>query len=116
MAGGVGGRGSGCAGIIGTARRQHVDGAAGWSRGRGLPSSRMSKYLSDRELQIVQLLAEGHSDKAIAQSLGMSKWTVRTHMTRMFEKTGQRSRTGLVAMWLRTNSRSVATSSDLNST
>lgn len=52
--------------------------------------------LSDRELQIAQLVALGHSNKQIAQQLSISKWTVLTHLRRIFAKLGVDSRAAMV--------------------
>lgn len=42
--------------------------------------------LSPQEVQIARLIVAGESDKEIATALGMAKWTVRTHLTRLFKK------------------------------
>lgn len=42
--------------------------------------------LSDRERQVLQLMAEGRSTKAIATLLGVSAATVETHRAHVFEK------------------------------
>src|SRR5262249_13823313 len=59
--------------------------------------------LSDRELQIIGLVAQGQSNKLIARTLGISPHTVKRHMARIFDKTGQSSR-GQVAAWHRSSS------------
>ena len=61
--------------------------------------------LSDRELEVLKLTAEGLSNKEIGERLGVSIWTVQTHLAHVFEKLGTRSRTqavvrGLRAGWL----------------
>jgi len=53
--------------------------------------------LSPREQQILDLLAAGETDKAIAQKLGVSFWTVRTHVGALLRKLGVRNRTEAVA-------------------
>jgi DNA-binding CsgD family transcriptional regulator len=55
-------------------------------------------HLSPRQAQIVDLLAEGRSDKEIAFTLGLSTATVRTYLQRMYRQYGSRSRAHLVAM------------------
>ena len=44
--------------------------------------------LTGRELQVVRLLADGHSIESLAQSAGMSANTARTHLRAIFAKTG----------------------------
>jgi DNA-binding NarL/FixJ family response regulator len=57
--------------------------------------------LSDRELEVLQLLADGLSNKEIAARLYISVQTVKTHITHIFEKLGVRDRTEAVAAALR---------------
>jgi two-component system response regulator NreC len=52
--------------------------------------------LSDRERQIYQLLAEGNSNKEIANRLGLSLHTVETHRWRLMEKMDLHSTAELV--------------------
>jgi len=42
--------------------------------------------LSARELEILELLAKGLTNKTIGQALGISKFTVRNHVNRILEK------------------------------
>ena len=42
--------------------------------------------LSEREREVFQLIAEGHSNKAIADVLSISSGTVETHRARIFQK------------------------------
>jgi len=42
--------------------------------------------LSDREREVHQLIAEGHSTKSIAAVLGISPATAETHRSHVFEK------------------------------
>lgn len=53
--------------------------------------------LTDRELGIVKLLADGHADSEIAAVLHISRNTVRTHVRRIFAKLGVSSRLQAVA-------------------
>lgn len=55
--------------------------------------------LSPRELQIVRLVAEGATNRAIASSLDISLWTVSTHVRRIFAKLGVGSRAEMVAQF-----------------
>lgn len=52
--------------------------------------------LSDREEEVVRLIAEGYSNKQIAARLTLSVKTVETYKARSFEKLGVRDRIGLV--------------------
>jgi DNA-binding CsgD family transcriptional regulator len=42
--------------------------------------------ITEREQQVLQLLADGRSNKEIAAHLGLSPNTVKTHVARLFEK------------------------------
>jgi two-component system response regulator NreC len=57
--------------------------------------------LSDREKQVLILLAWGYSNKEIAGDLGLSIKTVETYRARISEKLGLRSRTEIVQYALR---------------
>jgi DNA-binding NarL/FixJ family response regulator len=54
------------------------------------------ELLTERERQIYQLLAEGNSNKEIANRLGLSLHTVETHRSRIMEKMGLHSTAELV--------------------
>lgn len=54
------------------------------------------ELLTERERQIYQLLAEGHSNKEIAARLNLSLHTVETHRTRIMEKMDVHSAAELV--------------------
>lgn len=53
--------------------------------------------LSERELDVLRLVAEGLSNKEIARSVFISESTVKTHLVHAFSKLGVTSRTGAVA-------------------
>jgi LuxR family maltose regulon positive regulatory protein len=53
--------------------------------------------LSQREGQILRLLADGHSNKGLAEKLFVTENTVETHLRRIYGKLGIRSRTQAVA-------------------
>lgn len=57
--------------------------------------------LGRREASVARLIAQGLSDKEIAQRLGISATTVRTHIRRMFDKLDVRNRTALAQRLLR---------------
>lgn len=53
--------------------------------------------LSPRERHVLDLLAEGRSNKEIARELGVSANTVKTHLANLYAKLGARRRTEAVA-------------------
>ena len=53
--------------------------------------------LSARELEILQAVAAGHTNKEIAQELFISQATVKTHLVHIFDKLGVDNRTSAVA-------------------
>lgn len=57
--------------------------------------------LSKRELEILDLISWGYSDKEIACNLNISTRTVQTHVTRIVIKVGARNRTNAVANYIR---------------
>jgi DNA-binding NarL/FixJ family response regulator len=54
--------------------------------------------LSKRELQVVQCLAEGLTNREIAQRMGLSQHTVKNYLFKVFEKLGVTSRVELLFM------------------
>lgn len=52
--------------------------------------------LSERELEVVTLLVKGLTNAEIADELGISIETVRKHISHSLEKTGSKTRAGLV--------------------
>jgi DNA-binding NarL/FixJ family response regulator len=60
---------------------------------------RESFGLSDRESEVIELVALGLSNAAAAQRLGVSEKTVKNHLTSAFGKLGVRSRTAALARW-----------------
>ena len=60
------------------------------------------KTLSDRQREILQMLADGMQTEAVAQKLGLSTETVRTHTKRILAKLGADTRTQAVAIGIRT--------------
>jgi DNA-binding NarL/FixJ family response regulator len=57
--------------------------------------------LSPREIEILQLVAYGSTTKEVADSLGISFHTVKTHLERIFEKLGANDRAQAVAIAIR---------------
>jgi len=54
--------------------------------------------ITTRELEILNLIAEGLSNREIADRLFVSENTVKTHSSRLFDKLGARRRTQAVQM------------------
>ncbi|HUQ49294.1 MAG TPA: response regulator transcription factor [Terriglobales bacterium] len=54
--------------------------------------------ITARELEILQLIAEGLSNREIAEKLFVSENTIKTHSSRVFEKLGARRRTQAVQL------------------
>ncbi|MFD9320406.1 response regulator [Streptomyces sp. NPDC060053] len=52
--------------------------------------------LTQREAQVVRLMADGHGNRSIAQSLHLSEATVKTHLIRVYRKLGVDNRTAAV--------------------
>jgi len=53
--------------------------------------------LSPREREIAALVAQGLPTKAIAATLAISRWTVLTHLRRIYARMGVGSRAAMVA-------------------
>jgi DNA-binding CsgD family transcriptional regulator len=63
---------------------------------------RVTSLLTGRELQIAYSVAEGKGDKTIAYDLGISEYTVREHIRRIFHKLKVCKRSALVAQLVMT--------------
>jgi DNA-binding CsgD family transcriptional regulator len=63
-------------------------------RRRGVPR------LSPREMEVLRLAAQGHSNAEIARALFISVATVRKHMEHVFDRTGVRNRAAAAALVL----------------
>jgi DNA-binding NarL/FixJ family response regulator len=59
-----------------------------------------SSALTPREHDILNCLRKGSPDKDIARDLSISAWTVHTHLKKIYEKLGVRSRTEAVVKYL----------------
>ena len=62
---------------------------------------RKAETLTAREIEVLQLLAFGHTNRDIAEKLFISPDTVKTHLEHIFEKLGASDRTAAVAEALR---------------
>ncbi|MEO9170852.1 MAG: response regulator transcription factor [Candidatus Aquilonibacter sp.] len=70
---------------------------------RPIPTaSDIRDVLSDREMQVVRLLAEGLSNKAISAQMGLSDKTVKNHISHILAKLNLSARTQVAVHALRT--------------
>lgn len=56
-----------------------------------------SVEISDRELEVLRLMAKGNTDQVIAEKLYVSVSAVRYHITQLLQKTGYENRVRLIA-------------------
>jgi DNA-binding CsgD family transcriptional regulator len=56
--------------------------------------------LTDRETQVLALVAAGEPTPAISQRLAIAQNTVKSHLTRIYNKTGSRNRVDAVRYYL----------------
>ena len=73
--------------------------APGTSRGRG--SNPENLELSEREVQVVQLVANGHTNRSVGEELNLSALTVKSHLSRIGRKLGTGNRAQIVATCMR---------------
>lgn len=83
------------------AARARRAGSAVGSSGMAPPAEGY-RELSSREVEVLRLVAEGQSNKAIGVSMGLSALTVKSHLARIARKLGTGDRAGMVAVALRT--------------
>jgi DNA-binding NarL/FixJ family response regulator len=60
--------------------------------------SPLAENLTQRELQVLQILSDGLPNKSIASELGISEHTVRFHVNSILSKLGAQSRTQAVSL------------------
>jgi len=70
------------------------------SPGKLADSHTLVQLLSPRERQICSKILKGDSDRKIAAALGISYWTVRSHIQQIFCKTGMLNRQELMAAFI----------------
>jgi DNA-binding NarL/FixJ family response regulator len=66
------------------------------------PQPTHNSVLTPRELEILNLIVDGHSNFGIARALGISEKTVKTHCSRLFQRLGVSDRTQ-AAVWAMRN-------------
>jgi DNA-binding NarL/FixJ family response regulator len=71
------------------------------TRGRPLGAQAMVEALTEREIEVLHLVAKGLTNKAIGQALGISDRTVQGHLANIYGKLGVSSRTEAVTEGLR---------------
>jgi LuxR family transcriptional regulator, maltose regulon positive regulatory protein len=83
---------------------QHLDrlllafGSLTRDAGGAAPDADLIEPLTRKEIQVLQLVADGHSNGAMADKLGASDSTVRTHLRSINAKLGAHSRTEAVVV------------------
>lgn len=74
------------------------------SRGREIVETRVLcgpfDVLSDRELEVLAIVAEDKTDREIATRLAISERTVRAHVSRIIRKLGVASRVGAAVVFV----------------
>ena len=71
------------------------------SPGAELADEPQAEALTPREIEVLELLAEGLSNKGIALRLGISDQTVKFHVASISGKLGAHTRTGAVRLAVR---------------
>ena len=69
---------------------------AGKTTAQNEPDPVLLNLLSERELQVLKLMAKGLSNKEIGRALWIGETTVKTHVSRILRKMGQSDRTQAV--------------------
>jgi PAS domain S-box-containing protein len=89
-------------GLDGIDRAIRYSARAGFMPGRNIVFSQAlalgGQRLSPREAEVMQLLARGHNGTRIAEELGISRETVRTHIRNAMEKLHARTRPHGIAL------------------
>jgi DNA-binding NarL/FixJ family response regulator len=73
-------------------------GVRAWRRAPREPGAGALQDLSARELEVARLVADGSSNREIADLLALSPKTVERHVTNSLAKLGARNRTELAAL------------------
>ena len=74
----------------------------GGARGEAGDDQQASLGLSARELEVMSLIAGGHTNGEIAAHLFLAEKTVKNHVRRIYSKLGVDSRPEAIAHWLAT--------------
>ncbi|MGW0948275.1 helix-turn-helix transcriptional regulator [Streptomyces sp. NPDC002623] len=91
-------RGTARLGIAGPARAP----LSGTAHRTGMPGPRrpVAPGLSEQDVQLITMVGEGATNRQIAARLACSEKTVEQRLTRLFQRTGRRSRVELTTAWL----------------
>jgi len=89
---------AGVKGFVVTGSNHEAGRASGPSRGRATGGP---EGLSQREIEVLQLVAQGHSNRDIGGELNLSALTVKSHLARIARKLGTGDRAEMVAVALR---------------
>jgi DNA-binding CsgD family transcriptional regulator len=76
------------------------------------PKGEQTAVLTSRERQVAALVARGFANKAIADELSISRWTVAAHLRRIYTRLGVSTRAQMVAVLLLDEVLSVRTNFD----
>lgn len=77
--------------------RAVMAGKGSFPEGKRIPVQESESPLTGRELELVRLICRGNTNAEIARILSISEGTVKRHVENMLRKTGQSSKTALVA-------------------
>jgi len=90
------------AGFVVTPHREHVE-AGGWAETPDRATAECDEIpaLTPREREVLALLAQGASNKAIARALSVSVHTAKFHVASLSEKLGASGRLEAVAIAIR---------------
>jgi len=80
----------------------HTSRHPGLRHGTGAGEEQASLGLSARELEVMSLIAGGHTNGEIAAHLFLAEKTVKNHVRRIYSKLGVDSRPAAIAHWLAT--------------
>jgi DNA-binding NarL/FixJ family response regulator len=86
---------------IGSAQAARLDADAFLMPAGNADDQEILETLTSREIQVLELLAEGRSNKAIGQRLGISDQTVKFHVAAISGKLGAVNRTDAVRRAIR---------------
>ena len=83
-----------------SAGRSGLSAGRGGTRGEAGDDEQASLGLSARELEVMSLIAGGHTNGEIAAHLFLAEKTVKNHVRRIYSKLGVDSRPAAIAHWL----------------